>query len=166
MQIESYQLAAHGWVPNNDRLPVIIYRNAIAPESCEETASRFEQAFACHGWPAQWRDGIYDYDHYHSTAHEVLGIALGSALLAIGGPDGREIEVKAGDALLLPTGTGHRSVHSSADFLVVGSYPDGQKWDICRSAPTAEARKRMASLPYPRSDPLAGITGPLIDRWH
>lgn len=165
MQIETYQLAEHDWVPNNAKLPVILYRRALKPESCEETATAFEEAFALHGWPAQWRDGIYDYHHYHSTAHEVLGVAAGFAKLMIGGPNGREIDVQAGDALLLPTGTGHRSIRSSEDFLVVGGYPQGQKWDICREAPTEEARGRMASLPFPKSDPVAGVDGPISNHW-
>lgn len=78
VQVETDLLAEHDWVPNNSRLPVILYRRAIARASCEETARAFEDAFVRHGWPAQWRDGIYDYHHYHSTAHEVLGIAAGT----------------------------------------------------------------------------------------
>ncbi|CAD7340575.1 cupin [Sphingobium sp. S6] len=165
VQVETYLLAEHDWVPNNGRLPVILYRRAIAPASCDETAHVFEEAFARHGWPAQWRDGIYDYHHYHSTAHEVLGIAAGTALLMIGGPGGREIEVSAGDALLLPTGTGHCALRSSEDFLVVGGYPEGQHWDICRAAPDEEARERMTTLPFPASDPLDGPGGTLNDHW-
>ncbi|MET0363041.1 MAG: cupin [Sphingobium sp.] len=165
VMIETYLLAEHRWVPNNARLPVILYRHAISVGSCEDTASAFEKLFAHHGWPAQWRDGIYDYHHYHSTAHEVLGVACGSALLMIGGPDGREMTVAAGDALLLPTGTGHCALGASEDFLVVGAYPEDQRWDICRDAPDKEARKRMGSLPFPSSDPIHGANGPLTDHW-
>lgn len=165
MEIEIYQLAEHGWVPNNGRLPVILYRHALKAGAYEEVAAAFETVFADHGWPAQWRDGVYDYHHYHSTAHEVLGFAAGSAKLIIGGPDGRAVDVEAGDALLLPTGTGHCCARSSADFLVVGGYPDGQKWDICRGAPDADARRRMASLPFPKVDPIRGVDGPLSDHW-
>ena len=165
MRIETYQLVQHGWVPNNARLPVILYRQAIVPDPFKETAVTFEESFARHGWPAQWRDGIYDYHHYHSTAHEVLGMASGSARLMIGGPGGREMEVRAGDALLLPTGTGHCLIEASSDFLVVGGYPDGQQWDICCEAPTEAARKRMAELPFPKSDPVAGTDGPTMNYW-
>jgi uncharacterized protein YjlB len=165
MKVATYQLAEHGWVPNNPRLPVICYRRALAPKGCEDTASAFEYVFARHGWPAQWRDGIFDYHHYHSTAHEILGVASGSALLMIGGPGGREMRVEAGDALLLPTGTGHCALSSSDDFLVVGGYPAGQQWDICRGPPTDKQRKHMAALPFPASDPVVGLDGPSSNHW-
>ena len=165
MKVESFVLPEHGWVPNNPKLPVLLYRGAVDVGSCDETAKAFEAAFKANGWPPQWRDGIFDYHHYHSTAHEALGVAAGTATLTIGGPDGRELQVEAGDALVLPTGTGHRSIEASDDFLVVGAYPQGQDWDICREAPSDAARQRMAKLPVPDADPLRGSTGPLTERW-
>lgn len=165
MDIITFQLAGHDWVPNHPHLPVILYRQALCEESGEGLASAFEQAFAAHGWPPQWRDGVYDYHHYHSTAHEVLGVAAGSAVLTIGGPGGRDIAVAAGDAILLPVGTGHRAVSSSRDFLVVGAYPRGQDWDICREAAGPETRLRMASLPFPEGDPVLGPGGPASQWW-
>jgi uncharacterized protein YjlB len=73
MKIESFMLARNGWVPNNDRLPVTVYRAALEGKG-EALAARFEALFTEHGWPPDWRDGIYDYHHYHSTAHEALGV--------------------------------------------------------------------------------------------
>lgn len=165
MQIETFLLAEHDWVPNNPKLPVIVYRHALTASPGEQMAASFEECFGRYGWSPQWRDGIYDYHHYHSTAHEVLGIAAGTASLVIGGPDGKNVEVAAGDALLLPAGTGHCAITSSTDFLVVGGYPDGQKWDICCAAPTQEDRDRMLGLPFPAADPVAGLDGPLSHHW-
>jgi uncharacterized protein YjlB len=160
METEQFILDENDWVPNNARLPVLVYRGAVEGEG-DEAAERFEQLFEEHGWPPQWRDTVYDYHHYHSTAHEALGVATGSATLMLGGPDGREVTVRAGDALLLPVGTGHCRLNGSDEFLVVGAYPQGQDWDICRDAPSDEARCRMATLPIPEQDPVAGTAGPL-----
>ncbi len=163
MKTDSIMLAENGWIPNNVRLPVVIYRAALASDG-PSLADRFEALFSGHGWPANWRDGIFDYHHYHSTAHEVLGVISGSATLEIGGPEGRRIEVSAGDALRLPAGTGHRCLSAKEDFKVVGAYPQGQDWDICRQAADDAARARMAALPDPRYDRVTGERGARIGR--
>jgi uncharacterized protein YjlB len=73
--------------------------------------------------------------------------------------------VHAGDVALLPAGTGHCNLGSSRDFFVVGGYPRGQNWDLCRSAPTAEMLERIRKVPFPQSDPVFGADGPSIRLW-
>ncbi|HEY8965331.1 MAG TPA: hypothetical protein VIM58_02735 [Candidatus Methylacidiphilales bacterium] len=160
LQVETLALGPLGWVPNNARLPVLVYRGALPGG-----AGAIEKAFERNGWPPEWRGGIYDFDHYHSTTHEALGVAHGRARLRLGGPEGEEVDVAAGDVLVLPVGTGHCRIEEAEGFLVVGAYPPGHEWDLLREAPDAEARERMARLPVPETDPVAGKDGPLVRLW-
>ncbi|CDN46721.1 Double-stranded beta helix domain-containing protein [Neorhizobium galegae bv. orientalis] len=151
------------WVPNNPELPVLVYRQAVAAEG--EMAPKFESRFRENGWKGIWRNGVFDYQHYHTGAHEVLGIAGGRARLLIGGPDGTELSVHAGDCLILPAGTGHMRIDASRDFLVVGAYPPRQEADI-QTRPASEAQlARIANLPLPKTDPVGGATGALLRAW-
>ena len=162
---EILRLSRNGWMPNNEHLPVLLYRGVIDTRG-DDPAARFESVFTRNGWPPQWRNGVYTFHHYHSTAHEVLGFAGGTGVIMLGGENGHTVTVHAGDVALLPTGTGHCKLSSSDDFLVVGAYPPEQTWDICRDAPTSQAQQRMDHLPYPHSDPVRGSGGPLLQLWH
>jgi uncharacterized protein YjlB len=111
-----------------------------------------EEMLRKQAWDPQWRNGVYPFHHYHSTAHEVLGFAKGEARIVLGGEGGKEIRVRAGDVAVLPCGTGHCRVEASGDFLVIGAYGLGQTWDLLRSAPDEAAVERMKRLPFPKSE--------------
>jgi uncharacterized protein YjlB len=160
--LDSFTFADDGGIPNS-RLPVLVYRDVEGvrdPASCEHL-------FASHGWSGAWRNGIYPFHHFHSTSHEVLGIVRGTATVQLGGPAGRAFEVRRGDVLVLPAGTGHKNEGASADLLVVGAYPRGMAWDLRRGDPREhdEAVGNIARVPLPDTDPVHGAGGPLTERW-
>ena len=113
-------------MPNNI-FPFLVYQGAVKldPERPEET---IENLFEANSWGGTWRNGVYDYLHYHATVHEVLGVARGSARVRFGGDHGQELEIKAGDVAILPAGTGHQCIKASDDFCVIGAYPPGRRW--------------------------------------
>ena len=161
---EQLHFSSDGRTPNSSH-PVLVYRQL--PLAGNDYASGFENLFNSHLWPAQWRAGVYDYHHFHSTAHEVLGVSRGSARLMLGGEQGQEVEVRAGDALVLPAGTGHCQLSASDDFEVVGGYPVEQQYDLLRpdEASHDEAQARAQRVSVPVSDPVAGTQGALVDLW-
>lgn len=162
--VQTLLFQRNDWVPNNPTLPVLVYKQAIAVQD-GDPAPLFEQTFNHNGWPPQWRYGVFDYHHYHLKGHEVLGVYRGQARLMLGGPGGQEVEVRAGDVLLLPAGTGHCNLGSSADFSVVGAYPPGQQGDINRQAASPEQLAAIADLPFPHSDPVLGTAGGVMRYW-
>ena len=158
-----YYLKDDGTIPNN-ALPMLVYPGAV-DSAGDDLAGAFEQLFAANGWTHSWRNGIYSFPHYHSTAHEVLGIACGTARVRLGGDGGVVLEVSAGDALLLPAGVGHQNMGASADLLVVGAYPQGEDWDLCRHARGQEELDHIAGVALPPLDPVCGSTGGTNEYW-
>ncbi|MDX2155861.1 MAG: cupin domain-containing protein [Hyphomicrobiaceae bacterium] len=157
--LETFWLADDGnLAPNNPSLPLIVYRHAL-PVGDPAT---IEAHFRRNRWSNAWVDGIYPFHHYHATAHEVLGIAAGTAEVQFGGPSGPVLTVSAGDAVLIPAGIGHCRVSASDDLSVVGAYPGGADWDLVHATPAArsESLPKIAVVPPPTSDPVYGSGGP------
>jgi uncharacterized protein YjlB len=162
--VQTLMLKANGGIPNNPTLAVLIYPAALDVAG-SDPASLFERTFSANGWPPQWRDGVFNYHHYHTGGHEVLGVYAGRARLMLGGPDAHVVEVKTGDVLLLPAGTGHCNLGASDDFMVVGAYPPGQQGDINRDPATPAQIDQIACLRFPPTDPVLGSGGGLVEHW-
>jgi uncharacterized protein YjlB len=162
-----YSFKDDGLTPNNPRWPVIIYRRAVRFPRDLDPAAIIEDIFERNGWGDSWRDGVYDYLHYHSQTHEVLGVARGSAQVRLGGGKGRTLKVSAGDVLILPAGTGHQSLKTGRNFLVVGAYPPNGTYDECLPEPKQHAVgvRRVKKVGLPRKDPLFGTAGALFRYW-
>jgi uncharacterized protein YjlB len=157
--------ADDGLVPNNP-LPFLVYKGAVDVANAHPEKT-IEGLFCAHGWGEMWRNGVYDYLHYHATVHEALGVARGHARVRFGGDHGREFDIAAGDVAILPAGTGHQCISASADFCVVGAYPPGPPMDLVRPTKEAHAKalKTIPQVKVPKTDPVRGADGPLVKLW-
>jgi uncharacterized protein YjlB len=143
-------------------VPLLLYNGAVVAEP-----AAIELLFESNGWSGTWRDGIYQYHHYHSVTHEVLGCYSGEALVCLGGENGIRVTLSAGDVVVIPAGVAHKNLGCSVDFGVVGAYPVGSAYDICygRRDERPAADERIAAVPMPGNDPIFGKHGPLFEHW-
>ncbi|MBV9654175.1 MAG: cupin [Acetobacteraceae bacterium] len=158
---ESLSFADADGVPNSP-LPLLLYREALPPD-----AAAMEACFRDNGWSNGWRNGIFRYHHFHSIAHEVLGIAAGVVDVAFGGRGGVSVRLSAGDVVVIPAGVGHCNEGQTADLLIVGAYPGGGHYDLCRDDPSQRKRvlANIAAVPVPQTDPVHGAKGALRRLW-
>ena len=165
-QVIFQEFSDDGTFPNS-KYPVIVYKDQI-DFSRENGPVAVETLFQKNGWGNSWRNGIYSYHHYHSTAHEVLGVYSGSADVMLGGEKkGKSFQIEKGDVILIPAGVAHKKLSSSNDFRVVGAYPEGQSWDMNygKEGERPAADKNISKVPYPTNDPVHGNSGPLQRYW-
>ena len=166
IEVEVQHLEDDGAIPNNAELPLLVYRHAVAlPE--DDPGAVFEALFTANGWPAAWRNGVHPFHHFHSTAHEVLGVFSGRATACFGGECGVRMTVSAGDVVVIPAGVGHKGIEATSDLGIVGAYPAGTGPDLCRglSGERPACLEAIARVAVPRSDPVYGAGGPLREHW-
>jgi uncharacterized protein YjlB len=152
--------------PNNASLELCILKQAFCPDA-DDLAELIEQCFQKNGWPPAWRNGLYDIHHYHSTAHEALGVYSGWVEACFGGPGGIVQTAVVGDVIIIPAGVSHKNIKQSADFQVVGAYPDGQRWNMKYGRPGERplVDKEIQQVPLPQADPVHGPDGTLMKIW-
>ncbi|NKC16205.1 MAG: cupin domain-containing protein [Gammaproteobacteria bacterium] len=159
-------LLSNGGIPNNPRLPLLHYPDAVTIEG-NDPAAAFEDLFNRHGWGGGWRNGILGFHHYHSTAHEVLGIYSGEVTVLFGGEGGLTVVAKPGDVILVPAGIGHKRIATRGRLGIVGAYPEGQHADLCQGA-TGNGERHLTAVkavPIPPLDPVHGTDGPMHQYW-
>ena len=122
-----------GDIPNHPPWPLLLYSRALDAETLARSETAFNELFAKNDWIVRFRAGMYSFIHYHSNAHEVLGVARGHATVQFGGEAGQAVGVQVGDAVLLSACTGHQLISGSADLLVIGAYPPGPDRDLMRA---------------------------------
>jgi len=160
-----YQFQDDGSIPNNPELPLLYYPQALTAHRGKPNATL--DLLGSHGWTNGWVNGIFSYHHYHSNTHEVLAVVSGSADVKLGGEQGTEFHIEAGDVILIPAGVGHCRLGSSRDFRVVGAYDGGRSYDLCKGNPDERPQvlENIKNVPLPNYDPVTGKKDPLYQHW-
>jgi len=159
---EAHFFTDDGTIPNSG-LPLLVYRAALPADAAE-----IERIFAAHAWPPSWRDGVFPWHHFHPETHEALGVASGTARVRFGGPGGRDVDLAAGDVVVVPAGVGHCGLAASPDLVIVGAYPAGSRHrDSTRGDASRHAafRAAIAAVSLPEADPVQGKEGDLLHLW-
>ena len=157
-------------IPNNQKLPLLVHPKAFSVLN-NDLVSTCESLFTANSWQGCWRNGIFSYHHYHSMAHEVLGICMGTAKVQFGGERGIIFSVSLGAVVIITTGVGHKNLGASSDLCVVGAYPPNQIPDLCDDKATSNPDDRLKVIrniqrvDLPSTDPVYGTDGPLLKYW-
>jgi len=164
-ELVTLQLSENGNFPNNGELPVLLYKNVFSFSETDPAAT-IEKAFSDNNWGGSWRNGIFSYHHYHTTAHEALGVYGGWAEVQLGGPGQEPIRIEKGDLVVLPAGTVHKKLDSGDGFAVVGAYPDGQDYDMNYGEENLQKMQEIISkVQLPKNDPVFGTDGKMFEYW-
>lgn len=165
-KVEYHLIKDNGRFPNNERLPVLIYRKALHVSNLFDTV-KLRLLLNKHGWSNAWKAGIFSYHHYHSNTHELLACYNGKATLLLGGDDGLTIEFKKGDVIVIPAGVAHKNLNDENDVVCIGAYPGGKAYDMNFDRPgeRPKADKKVKKVGVPPKDPLTGANGKMQEIW-
>ena len=165
-EVVTLQLNENGNFLNNPKIPVLLYKNAFDFENLDPVAV-IEKVIKDNNWGGVWVNGIYNFQHYHSTAHEVLIVFEGWAEVQLGGPGNKNLRIDTGDVVILPAGTAHKRIDSGDNFAVVGAYPENQSWDMNYGKKNEKemARINIDKVKLPKADPVFGENGKMFKYW-
>jgi uncharacterized protein YjlB len=141
--------ADDGRIPNNPKLPLVLYRGCIDLAGTPYPEELVEKTFTANGSGDMWRnDSVHVYPHYHSTIHEAMAVARGRATVRFGGESGQVIDIRPGDVVILPA-PAIRACSRAPDFL--SSAPIRRTAPIISAAPPKQnASKRFVKSPMCR----------------
>ena len=163
--LESASVGAHwfkddGAIPNNPELPLLVYRRATTLAD-DDPATVFEALFTANGWPAAWRNGIHPFHHFHSTAHEALGVYRGTATARFGGEGGIDLRFpRATSSSFRPGSDTRRSTRARTSASSARTRPGPAP--ISAAEPRENGRRASTPSPTSRFPPATPSTAPKV----
>ncbi|PBQ33636.1 cupin [Sphingobacteriaceae bacterium] len=161
----SHVIDDNGIFPNS-HLPVLIYKDVL------DFPLFFDAVYITHlfeknNWTNSWKAGIFTYHHYHSNAHEVIGVYKGKTELMLGGENGLKVMLEKGDVIIIPAGVAHKNLGDENAVACVGAYADGATYDICtgKKGERPLADTNLLTLALPDRDPVLGLKGGVEKYW-
>jgi uncharacterized protein YjlB len=164
--IEQIQLQDKGVFPNS-RYPALLYKG-ILDIPLLFPGTYIKNQFEKNNWTNSWDAGIFEYHHYHSITHEVVGIYKGQTKLQLGGANGPKIFIEKGDVLVIPAGVAHKNLSGENSVGVIGAYPDGRDYDLNYGKPGERPHtdENIKKVPVPECDPVFGPDKGLTGFWN
>ena len=164
--VDQFHLKGDSRFPNSN-LPVLLYKGILDIPFLFPIV-HVKNLFKSNGWSNAWDNGIYEYHHYHSITHEVLGIYRGKTTLLLGGEKGIKINVEKGDVLVIPAGVAHKNLGKAEDIKCIGAYPDGMEYDMNYGKPGERPKtdKNIKHVAIPKTDPVKGENDGLTVIWN
>lgn len=134
VEIKQYHLRPTALIPNSPR-PLLHYKRVLPTQATADNNSeqvidviKSFDTFEDNGWKVAWlnRYGPTQPSHFHSEAHECMGIISGTASIRFGAADtsddldenttgsawedgGVVLEAEAGDVFVIPSGVAHKT---------------------------------------------------------
>jgi uncharacterized protein YjlB len=163
--VERFYVKDDGTFPNS-HFSALLYKDVLKIPKLFP-AFAVKRSFKKNNWSNAWKSGIYDYHHYHSVTHEVLGVYEGKTTLQLGGPEGVKVIIEKGDVLIIPAGMAHKNLGAENDVKCVGAYPDGKNYDMNYGKPgeRPQTDKNIAKVGIPSTDPVFGTVRGVQRLW-
>ena len=154
-----------GLVPNNI-LPLVIYKRAIELAG-GDPARAIDELFRANGWDQRWRDGIFDYQHYHATCTRRSASRAATRWCCSAASTARRSSSTPATSRSCPPAPATSA--SSPAMISAWSAPTrpAKPWRSL-ARPRRTYRRAMETIPLvlpPPSDPVFGQDGPLLRLW-
>jgi uncharacterized protein YjlB len=151
----------------NSYLPALLYKGVLELPFLFP-GHHVADIFSKNNWTNSWKSGIFQYQHYHSVTHEVLGVYEGETTVLLGGENGTKVNLEKGDVLVIPAGVAHKNLEKEDQIKCVGAYPDGRNYDMNygKAGERPRTDKNISDVPIPSTDPVLGTGEGLTKIWH